>query len=191
MRFHHVAAVAALALFAACSSNEPTDPFTTRTDPAFTFATSGETKLDATGISFTQTLADGYSETDQTGRKQSASVVLISLASLDLLKPQISLGLMGPLQPGTYAIRVFGGPLGTKQEFYASLIAPQTDGSRKEFPAASGTITITAVSPVIRGRFNFHASRMLFVPPNVQPGTQLTPTAASLDASGEFVARAP
>ena len=191
MRLPRIAPLAALALLAACSSSEPTAPSIKGNTPAYTFSITGEQKLSGSGISLTFTDPKGYGEADPSGQLQWTPVVLITLASTDVTKPQVNLGLIGPIEPGTYTLRVFGAPLGTKREFYGNFMVPEVQGARRNYVATTGTVTITSVSPVIHGSFKFHSSSVLEIPANTAPGTQLTPSVASLDASGTFVSRAP
>jgi len=191
MKLQRIAPLVALTLLAACSSNESTAPSIENDTPAYTFSITGEQKLNGSGISLTRTNAKGYGEVDPSGQLQWTPVVLITLASTDVTKPQVNLGLIGPIKPGTYALRVFGSPLGTKQEFYGSFMVPEIEGAQLNYTPTTGTVTITSVSPVIRGSFKFHSSSVVEIPAKPAPGTQLTASAASLDASGTFVSRAP
>lgn len=191
MRLPRIAPLAGLALLAACSSSEPTAPPIADDSPAYTFSITGDEKVNGGGISLTSSNPKGYGEVDSSGQLQWTPVVLITLASRDVTKPQVNLGLLGPVKPGTYTLRIFGAPVGTKQEFYGSFMVPESEGAQRNYIATSGTVTITSVSPVIRGSFKFHSSSVLQIPANPSPGMQLTPSTASLDASGTFVSRAP
>ena len=191
MRFPRIVPLVGLSLLSACSSTEPTAPSIVDDTPAYTFSITGDERLSGNGITLTYTNPKGYGEVDPSGQLQWTPVVLITLASIDVTRPQVNVGLIGPIKPGTYTLRIFGAPLGTKQEFYGSFMVPEIEGAQRNYVATTGTVTVTSVSPVIRGSFKFHSSSVLHIPANPDPGPALTPSAASLDASGTFVARPP
>jgi len=59
------------------------------------------------------------------------------------------------------------------------------------YAATTGTVTITAVSPAIRGTFSFHSARSSTWPAVITVGTTVASVPASLDVSGTFVAKMP
>jgi hypothetical protein len=193
-----VGALLSAAALAACSAHDssaPTDP--DPGDPAFAVSFSGDQSGSIHGFTFTQRFTNGYSEVDQAGHSQSTNVVAILLASIDLnpptvtIGPQVNIGLMGNLVPGTYHVHTAGSALGTKPEFYGSYSVVNSDSSRSEYQATTGTVTITSVSPKIQGTFSFHSSRSLLWPAHVAINQVISSTPASLDASGSFVAKVP
>lgn len=181
-----VAAVAVAACGSSSASTEPT------ASPSYSVSIRGDQQSSLKGISLTQVIPDGYGESIDGGSTSTIPVVLLSFADLDLTKPQVNLGLLGALTTGTYRVRAVGSsPLGSKPEFYGSYALANPDGSRRDYTATDGTVTITSVSPVIRGSFSFHSARSSLWPAGLATGTRVNSEPASLDASGTFVARAP
>jgi hypothetical protein len=199
MRIQHlVGALLSAAALAACSAHDstaPTDP--DPGDPAFAASFSGDQSGSIHGFTFTQRITNGYTEVDQAGHSQSTNVVAILLASIDVnpptvtIGPQVNIGLMGNVVPGTYHVHTAGSALGTRPEFYGSYSIINRDSSRTEFQATTGTVTITSVSPKIQGTFSFHSSRSLSWPAHLVINQVLPSAPASLDASGSFVAKVP
>lgn len=192
-----ISAALTVATATACMSKETTAPVDPG-DPVYSVAVSGDRVASMHGTSFTQRLANGYTEVDQSGHSQSTNVVLVLLSSIDFnpptvtIGPQVNLGLMGvDLVPGTYSLHTTGSAVGTKPEFYGSFTVTNSDSTRTEYQATSGTVTITSVSPKIQGTFSFHSSRALLWPSHVGLHEIIPSTPGSLDASGSFVARVP
>ena len=98
---------------------------------------------------------------------------------------------MGNLVPGTYRVHATGSALGLAPEFYGSYSITNSDSSRTQYQATTGTVTITSVSPKIQGTFSFHSSRALSWPAHLVLNQVLPSAPASLDASGSFVAKRP
>lgn len=201
MRIQHlIGAVLSAAMVAACRSDGSTAPTeAVPGDPAFAVSVSGDQVGSVHGVPFTQRFANGYTEVDQSGHAQSTNVVLIALSSIDVnpplvtIGPEMNLGLMGTtLVPGTYRVHTAGSGVGTKPEFYASYSITNADGTRTQYVATGGTVTITSMSPTkIQGTFSFHSSRSLLWPAIFAANEALPSSPASLDATGSFVAKLP
>ena len=181
-------AVAAIAL-AACSSDTPAGP-SEPVEPNYSVAVSGDRSDARTGVSLTTYLANGWSE-ESNGVKRSSDVTLLLLADRDVTQPQTNLGLLGRARVGTYHVRVPATPFGSRLELYASYRVRNPDGTSSVYDATSGTVTITDVTPAIRGTFTFHSSRVVVWPATVTVGMTLQSQPASLDVTGSFVARTP
>ena len=170
---------------------EPLDPAT----PSFTLQASGDVARSARGFTLTSFLRNGYREEVDGGRlRDSSDVTLISLAPDGPAGPQVNLGLLGRPVVGTYRVRSggpVGRPIGAQPEFYGSYMVPNADGTRRDYAASTGTVTITAVRPMIQGTFAFRATTVVTWPANPVPGTTVRSTPASAEFSGEFVARLP
>ncbi|HTE46014.1 MAG TPA: hypothetical protein VK636_12260 [Gemmatimonadaceae bacterium] len=200
MRIRHLVllGVASAGLAACGSSSEPTAPGDVSTgDPSYSVSVSGDRAASMHGITFTQRIANGFTEVDQAGKSQSINVVLILLATINVnppqivIGPQVNIGLMGNLIPGTYGVHANGSALGTRAEFYGSYSITNADSSRTQYDATDGTVTITSVSPKIQGTFSFHSSRSLLWPAHVAVNQSIPSSPASLDAAGSFVAKVP
>lgn len=110
--------------------------------------------------------------------KYSSDLTLLSLATLDSLKPGVSLGLLGTPRVGTYRVRVAGSPVGVVPEFYASYMGRNADGTRSLFFANTGSVTISSISGnTIHGTFSFHSSQVTNWPAVITAGTTATPGA--------------
>lgn len=176
---------------AACGSDATTAP-TGDVTPSYTVALAGELTGTRSGISFTQYIVNGWGEQSNGGAtKYSSDVTLMAFASLDPTQPQTNIGLLGVAKVGTYRVRVTGSAFGTTPEFYGSYRIHNADGTSTVYDATTGTVTISAVSPAIRGTFSFHSARSSTWPAIVPVGTVLTSVPASLDVSGTFVAKTP
>jgi hypothetical protein len=189
-----VAALLAASLVTACSGADEA-PAAPESEPSFTLSASGDVTRTATGFTLTTYLRDGFSEVLDPaggGARRSSDVTLIALAPDGPTGHQVNIGILGRAAVGTYRAR-FGAtsPLGARPEFYGLYSVPNADGSRREYGASSGTVTITAVSPMIRGTFEFHASQSVLWPANAGVGTSVRSTPAAADFHGEFVARLP
>ncbi|HXT17088.1 MAG TPA: hypothetical protein VN706_15710 [Gemmatimonadaceae bacterium] len=160
---------------------------------SFSVSTTGDRRDSIGGFTFTQFMPAGWSEVSNGGATRYVSdVTLLSLASLDLTKPTVGLGLLGSARAETYQVRVVGTSVDARPQFYASYSVPNADGSRVVYAATSGIVVVTSVSNgVIKGTFTFHAGQSTTWPANIAPGTTVSSVPASLDASGSFVARAP
>ena len=185
------AVLAATALSAACSSStEPLLP-AIPTTPGYSVSVSGDLRASVQGTPRSLINTRGYSETDAAGATRSTSVVLVSFVTSDPSQPSLTVGLMGPLAPGTYNLRSFGTSApGSLPEFYASVSQSETDGLHN-FDATSGTITIVEAGQSIRGRLSIHSARVIVVPPNTPDGTSFTSKPASVDIVGVFDVTAP
>jgi hypothetical protein len=191
MRSSHPMLVAAVLVAAACGGDSTTAPVLDLA-PSYSVAVSGDITVTRSGVSLTQHLANGWSEETNGGAtRYSSDVTLMSFAALDFTQPQTNIGLLGTAKVGTYRVRVTGGPFGGVPEFYGSYRTSNADGTSTVYDATSGTVTITSVSPVIRGTFAFHSARSGTWPAVVTVGTTITLVPASLDVSGSFVAKLP
>jgi len=191
MRFPHPMLVAATLVAAACGGDSSTAP-AADIAPNYSVAVSGDITATRSGVSLTQHLVNGWSEETNGGAtKYSSDVTLMSFAALDFTQPQTNIGILGAPKVGTYRVRVVGAPFGAVPEFYGSYRISNADGTSKVYDATSGTVTVTSVSPVIRGTFAFHSARAGTWPAVVTVGTTITLEPASLDVSGSFVAKLP
>ena len=190
MRSAYPMLIVTAACLAACGSDAATAP-TGDVTPAYTVALAGDLSGTRSGISITQYIANGWGEQTNGGAKYSSDVTLMAFASLDPTQPQTNIGLLGVAKVGTYRARVLGSVFGATPEFYGSYRLHNADGTSTVYDATSGTVTITSVSPAIRGTFSFHSARSSIWPAVVPVGTVLTSVPASLDVSGTFVAKAP
>ena len=176
---------------AACGSDAATAPTGDGT-PAYTVSLAGELTGTRSGISITQYIVNGWrEETNGGATTYSSDVTLMAFASLDPTQPQTNLGLLGVAKVGTYRVRVAGSVFGTTPEFYGSYRIANADGTSTVYYATTGTVTISTVSPAIRGTFSFHSAWSSKWPAVVPVGTVLTSVPASLDVSGTFVAKTP
>jgi hypothetical protein len=190
MRKQILFAVIAGASAAACGSESAVAP--SDISPAYSVTVSGDRTGARSGISFTQFIVNGWrEETNGGATKDSSDVTLVTLGLLDPTQPQTNLGLLGRPRVGTYRVRVAGAVVGSTPEFYGSYRAINSDGTSTDFSATTGTVTIDAISPAVRGTFKFHSSRSVTWPAGVTPGTVVTSVPASLDVSGNFVAKTP
>jgi hypothetical protein len=177
MRSAHPMLVLVAACLGACGSDAATAPSSDVT-PSYTVALAGDLSGSRSGISITQYIVNGWGEQTNGGAtKYSSDVTLI--------------GLLGVAKVGTYRARVLGSAFGTTLEFYGSYRIHNADGTSTVYDASTGTVTITAIAPAIRGTFSFHSARSSTWPAVVPVGTVLTSVPASLDVSGTFVAKAP
>jgi hypothetical protein len=183
--------VVASVIATACASDTTVAPIDDMA-PAYSVTISGDRSGARSGISFTQFIPNGWrEETNGGATKDSSDVTLVTLGFLDPTQPQTNLGLLGKPRVGAYHVRVPGAGLGSTLEFYGSYRASNADGTSTEFSAATGTVTIDAISPAIRGTFRFHSARSVTWPAVVVSGTVVTSVPASLDVSGTFVAKSP
>lgn len=183
--------IVATVCLAACGSDAATAP-TGDLTPSYSFTLGGDLTGTRTGVSISQYFMNGWSEeANGSGTKYSSDVTLIAFASLDPTLPQTNIGLLGTAKLGTYRVRVLGSPFGTTPEFYGAYRIHNADGTSTVYDATTGTVTITAVSPSIRGTFSFHSARSSTWPAVVTVGLTVTSVPASLDVSGSFVAKAP
>jgi hypothetical protein len=188
-----VAALLAASLVTGCSGADEA-PAAPDSEPSFTLSASGDVTRTASGFTFTTYLRDGFREIvdpERGGQPQSSDVTLIALAPGGPLGHHVGIGLLGRAAVGTYRVRAAGAPIGARPEFYANYDVPNADGSRRSYAAATGTVTITSVSPMIRGTFEFHAAHSVVWPANVTVGTTVRSSPVSADFRGEFVARPP
>jgi hypothetical protein len=183
-----VAVVAVLAT--ACgSSSEPTAPESSA--PSFSAAIKGDISAALQGIPLSLRMATGYAESLNGAPLQSTSVVAVNFTPPDASNITISIGLMGPIQPGTYIVRVVGSsPLGSRQELYSSVSRTDADG-KHSYAATSGTVTLTSAGNVLRGTFALHYGRVTVFPLTPTPGTSYPGMPANADATGSFVVGAP
>lgn len=183
--------IVATVCLAACGSDGATAPAGDVT-PSYSIALAGDLTGTRSGISFSKYLVNGWrEETNGGATTYSSDVTLMAFASLDPTQPQTNIGLLGTAKLGTYRVRVIGSPFGTTPEFYGAYRIFNADGTSTVYDATTGTVTITAVSPAIRGTFSFHSARSSTWPAVVTVGITVTSVPASLDVSGSFVAKAP
>lgn len=175
---------------AACGdSTAPAVPVSN--DPTYSISVSGDVHASVAGIPTALRLENAYKEFDQSGQAQSTAVVLVQLTPADTSQPRLSIGLMGPIQPGTFTVRVFGAsPPGSRPELYASLMQKRSDGSR-DYSASTGTVTLTSAGSTLHGRFQLHFGSVVIMPPGVTDGGPYPATPANLDATGTFIVPAP
>lgn len=181
----------AVVIFAvACgSSSEPTAPLSN--DPSFSAAVKGDVSASLQGFPLSIRLPTGYSESTSGGPIQSTPVVMISFGARDAGRTSVSIGLMGPIQPGTYVVRTTGSsPLGSRPELYGSILQTDFDGTHN-YSATSGTVTLTSAGTTLRGTFSLHYGRVVLFPTTPAPGTSYPSTPASVDATGSFAVAAP
>jgi hypothetical protein len=114
------------------------------------------------------------------------------MLTTDVTQPTLLIGLMGPIQVGTYTVRAsqLAAGLGTRPELYAQIAQPGGDG-RRAFAATSGTVTVTAVGETLRGTFALHFGTVAFFPGNPPSSMSTAIAGANADASGSFVAGPP
>jgi hypothetical protein len=187
-------AFAAVVLASACgSSSEPTAPTPPASnEPSFSASIRGDVSTTVQGVPLSALAPTGYSESTNGGPSQSTPVVLLSFGSFFVGPPTLTIGLMGPIQTGTYVVRVVGSsPLGSRQELYGSISQPGAEGTRSSYSATSGTVTLTSVGTTMRGTFTLHYGRVVVFPANPTPGTSFPSSPASVDATGSFVVGAP
>jgi hypothetical protein len=179
-----------VALAAACgSSSEPTAPQSTA--PSFSVAITGDVSAAVQGIPLSLRLSTGYAESLDGAPLQSTPVVAVNFTASDASQTAISIGLIGPIQPGTYIVRVVGSsPLGSRQELYSSVSQIDANG-KHSYVATSGTVTLTSAGSTMRGTFALHYGRVTLFPLTPTPGTSYPGLPASADATGSFVVAAP
>ena len=185
-------ALAAVIFAAACgSSSEPTAPDLPLSGPSFSLSITGDVRTSVRGVPTALRMASGYREYNQSGQGETTAVVLVQLAPADASQPTLILGLMGPIQPGTYALHTVGSAVpGSKPEYYGLIVQRGSDGTRN-YNATSGTVTLSAVGDTLRGTVTLHYGNIVFVPSNSPPGATYKATGASVDATGTFVVPAP
>ena len=172
-----------LALSACDSSTEPPagDP------PSFAVQVSGNITQQLRGITFISTIRDGFAEVDsRTGTRTSSDVHLITMVP-EFGGPLVTLGLLGPLQLGTYRVHAAGTGIQPLQ-FYGEYSVPSSDGGRQSYSATTGTVTITSLAP-IRGTFAFHSGHFVTWPPNPPIGTSVRSQPTSVDFNGSFTVK--
>jgi hypothetical protein len=151
----------------------------------------GDLRASQRGVPTSARAATGYREVNASGVAETTAVVLLAFRPSDGSQPTLTVGLMGPIQTGTYTLRSVGSIIpGSKPEFYGLLIQSGSDGMRN-FTATSGTVTLTAVGDTLRGSLALHYGSVVLVPPNSPAGTKFQPAGASVDATGAFVVPAP
>jgi hypothetical protein len=183
--------ILATTCLAACGSDATTAPPGDVT-PSYSIVLAGDLTGTRSGISISQYFINGWSEeANGSGTKYSSDVTLIAFASLDPTQPQTNIGLLGTAKLGTYRVRVLGSPFGTTPEFYGAYRIHNADGTSTVYDATTGTVTITAVSPSIRGTFAFHSARSSTWPAVLTGSITVASVPASLDVSGSFVAKVP
>ena len=193
MRPLNLLSIAGLAIAAAgCGADSVSAPVGDTT-PSFSLVVRGDRVANSSGVSLVQYFVNGWrEETNNGATKYSSDVTLLLLSSLaDQKAPQVNIGLLGRPVVGSYRVRAVGAALGEKPEFYGSYRVVNSDSTATSFDATTGTVTITATSPVIKGTFSFHSTRSVTVPAVLTPGMSFQAVPASLDVSGSFVAKAP
>jgi hypothetical protein len=182
--------IALLALaFVACARG--VDPVAPATEASYTANISGDLSYAMSGFSFVQQIPNGFTEQPSTGTTTAIDVTLLSFTLMNLTGPQVNLGLLGDVRPGTYRVRTGDTRLGSAPEFYGDFVLANQDGTRRSFAATEGTVTISSVAPVIEGAFRFHSAMSFLWPADPQVGTTVHSTPANLDAIGSFRVRSP
>lgn len=184
-------ALVAVAVVAACgSSSESTAPPPVPTGSSYVVSMSGDVRASLEGVPTALKSSSGYSEIDASGQLQSTPVVLIQFTAADPTQPRLAVGLLGPIQPGTYTVRTpaLAVGLGSRSEAYGVITQAGSDGTRS-FNATSGTVTLAAVGDTLRGTLMLHYGTVAFFPPNSSKSAPIT--GASVDATATFVVAAP
>jgi hypothetical protein len=185
----------ALTLGACSGGDAPVDPGPDDSGsppaPAYTLTAVGDVTRSATGLAFSFYQRNGFTETTTSNgvsQRDSSDVTLVMLSPDGAGGLRVYLGLIGQPAVGTYRVRAVGNRLGTRPEFYGGYVALDADSSFQDYSAATGTVTVTAVLPALRGTFAFHSASVVRWPANAAPGTSVRSTPASADFSGSFVA---
>jgi hypothetical protein len=150
----------------------------------------GDVRASLQGTPLALKSLSGYKEADATGQLQSTGVVLIQLTPADATQPRLVIGLLGPIQPGTYTVRAIARAegLGTRPELYGLIVQPGSDGLNT-FSATSGTVTLTAAGDMLRGTVSLHYGTVAHTPAGASMSVPIT--GANVDATGSFAVAAP
>ncbi len=125
-----------------------------------------------------------YTESNANGVTVSAPVTALMLTDLDVRHAQLSIGLLGALRTGRWAVRVTGTPL-RSQELYAAYLDPKGDGVTRHYDITGGVLEITSLAP-LRGRVELRSGWVFDQVEPVTAGMTFTLRPADLTVTGEF-----